>query len=435
MLARYSREPMRAIWREEHRLAIWLEIELLAVEAMARLGHVPAEEADRLRERVNFSLAEVQRREERTQHEILAFLEEISAHAGAAGRWLHHGLTSSDVLDTTLALQLRAASDLLHQDLLALRITIGEQARRYAFVPMIGRTHGVHAEPITYGLKLALMYDEFGRAIDRLLAAREQILVGKLSGAVGTYAHLDPAVEEEVCRKLGLNPAPASNQIVQRDRHAHFATALALIGGSVERWAVEFRHLQRTEVLEVEEPFAAGQKGSSAMPHKRNPILSERLCGLARLLRGYALAAMENAPLWHERDISHSSAERVIFPDATTILDYMLALLDRLVADQSVYPERMAENLARSKGLYASEGILLALVRKGLARKEAYELVQDAAMRCWRGKEPFSTYLRDTPRIAQLLSAEEIERACSPQSYCRHVRDTFKRVGLEAPEP
>ncbi len=426
---------MRAIWREEHRLELWLEIELLAVEAMARLGQVPSEEASRIRERIHFSLAEVHKREEQTQHEILAFLEEIASHAGPAGRWLHHGLTSSDVLDTSLALQLRAACDLLHQDLLALRITIGEQARRYAFVPMIGRTHGVHAEPVTYGLKLALMYDEFGRAIDRLLVAREQISVGKLSGAVGTYAHLDPAVEEEVCRELGLAPAPASNQIIQRDRHANLATTLALIGSSVERWAVEFRHLQRTEVLEVEEPFAAGQKGSSAMPHKRNPILSERLCGLARLLRGYALAAMENVPLWHERDISHSSAERVLFPDATTTLDYMLVILDRLVADQSVYPERMAENLARSKGLYASESVLLALVRKGLSRKEAYELVQEAAMSCWRGKEPFVTYLRDSPRIAQLLSSEEIEHACAWKTYCRYVALTFKRVGLEAPEP
>nr|WP_142660532.1 adenylosuccinate lyase [Methylacidimicrobium tartarophylax] len=435
MLARYSREPMRAIWREARRLELWLEIELLAVEAMARIGRVPAEEAAQIRRRVHFSLAEVQKREEKTQHEILAFLEEIASHAGPAGRWLHHGLTSSDVLDTSLALQLRAACDLLHQDLLALRITIGEQARRYAFVPMIGRTHGVHAEPVTYGLKLALMYDEFGRATERLLAAREQISVGKLSGAVGTYAHLDPAVEEEVCRKLGLSPAPASNQIIQRDRHAHLASTLALIGSSVERWAIEFRHLQRTEVLEVEEPFAAGQKGSSAMPHKKNPILSERLCGLARLLRGYALAAMENVPLWHERDISHSSAERVIFPDATTLLDYMLVTLDRLVADQSVYPERMAENLARSKGLYASEGVLLALVRKGLPRKDAYELVQEAAMRCWRGKEPFPAYLRETPSIAQLLPPEEIDRVCSLENYCRHVGDTFKRVGLEAPEP
>ncbi len=426
---------MRAIWREERRLELWLEIELLAVEAMARLGLVPADEAARLRKRVNVSPADVEKREEQTQHEILAFLEEVASHAGPAGRWLHHGLTSSDVLDTSLALQLRAACDLLHQDLLALRMTIGERARRYAFVPMIGRTHGVHAEPVTYGLKLALMYDEFGRATDRLLAAREQISVGKLSGAVGTYAHLDPAVEEEVCRKLGLIPAPASNQIIQRDRHASLATTLALIGGSIERWAIEFRHLQRTEVLEVEEPFAKGQKGSSAMPHKRNPILSERLCGLARLLRGYALAAMENVPLWHERDISHSSAERVLFPDATATLDYMLVILERLVADQSVYPERMAENLARSKGLYASEGILLALVRKGLSRKDAYELVQEAAMRCWRGKEPFVTYLRDTPRIAGLLSPEEIEHACDWKTYCRHVGETFKRVGLEAPEP
>ncbi|VVM06360.1 adenylosuccinate lyase [Methylacidimicrobium cyclopophantes] len=435
MLARYSREPMRAVWREERRLKLWLEIELLAVEAMARLGRVPPEEAVLIRERVGFSAAEIHKREERTQHEILAFLEEIASHAGEAGRWLHHGLTSSDVLDTALALQLREACDLLHQDLLSLRITIGEQARRHAFVPMIGRTHGVHAEPITYGLKLALMYDEFGRAIDRLLAAREQISVGKLSGAVGTYAHLDPVVEEEVCQKLGLTPAPASNQIIQRDRHAHLTTTLALIGCSIERWAVEFRHLQRTEVLEVEEPFAPGQKGSSAMPHKRNPILSERLCGLARLLRGYSLAAMENVPLWHERDISHSSAERMIFPDATTLLDYMLVLLDRLVADQSVYPDRMAANLARSKGLYASEGILLALVRKGLARKEAYELVQEAAMKCWRGTEPFPTYLRQTPQIARLLSPEEVERVCSLESYCRHIGDTFKRVGLQPPEP
>src|SRR5271154_4833798 len=374
MIPRYSRAEMAALWSEEAKLNHWLEIKVLAGEGMALSAHIPAEDAQIIRAKAAFDIEKVRENEKRTNHDVIAFLEEVATHVGGPGRFIHRGLTSSDLLDTTMALQLVASADLLMEDLKTLRAAIAVRAKEHKLTPMMGRSHGIHAEPITYGLKLALMYDEFGRAEKRLIEARDQIAVGKLSGAVGTHAHLDPRVEDYVCEKLGLKAAVLSTQIIQRDRHAHFMSTLALIASSIDRWATEFRHLQRTEVLEVEEYFAAGQKGSSAMPHKRNPITGEKLSGLARVIRGNAVAALENVALWHERDISHSSVERIIFPDSCELLSYMLTLTTDLVARQIVYPENMAANLALSLGLWNSQTVLLALIKKGLTREAADEL-------------------------------------------------------------
>ncbi len=430
MINRYSRPKMRALWSEERKFSIWLEIEVLACEALAEAGSIPKEDAETIRAKARFSIEEINEIEKRTQHDVIAFLENVASYVGPAARWIHQGLTSSDILDTTLAVQMTAACDLLLEDLAALRTAVADRARAFKDTPMIGRSHGIHAEPITFGLKLALMYDEFGRAEERLRQTRERVAVGKLSGAVGTHAHLDPAVEESVCRRLGLRPAVLSTQVIQRDRHAEFSTTLALIASSIDRWATEFRHLQRTEVLEVEEFFGEGQKGSSAMPHKRNPITGERLSGLARVLRGNAVAALENVALWHERDISHSSVERIILPDSCTLLDYMLTKLRGLVADLIVYPEHMQRNMDLTKGLYHSQTILLELTRRGLERKTAYEAVQRAAMKTWRGTVPLAENLRAEPAVAAVLTAEEIDRLCSLEPHLRHVDDTFRRLGL-----
>jgi adenylosuccinate lyase len=422
---------MRKIWSDERKFEIWLEIEVLACEAMAELGQIPKRDAAEIRKRARFSIPEILEIEKRTNHDVIAFLENVADSVGPAARWIHQGLTSSDVLDTTLALQLTESSELLLGDLNKLRSTIAKQARRFKMTPMIGRSHGVHAEPITFGLKLALMFDEFGRAEERLTQTRERIRVGKLSGAVGTHAHLDPKIENAVCKKLGLNPAILSTQIVQRDRHAEFVTTLAVIASSIDRWATEFRHLQRTEVLEVEEFFGEGQKGSSAMPHKRNPITSERLSGLARVIRGNAVVALENVALWHERDISHSSAERIILPDSCILLDYMLAQLRELVERLQVYPERMKQNLDLTKGLYFSQSILLALTRAGVERKSAYEAVQRAAMKTWKGEGAFAENVKREPEIKAKLSAAEIDRLCSLNVHFQHVAATFKALGLD----
>jgi len=430
MIPRYSRPEMASLWSEEAKLDHWLEIEVLACEGMARFGHIPAEDAQVIRVKATYDLERVREIEKRTNHDVIAFLEEVASHVGGPGRFIHRGLTSSDLLDTTLALQLVASADLLLTDLAQLRRAVATRAIEHKFTPMMGRSHGIHAEPITYGLKLALMYDEFGRAEKRLREAREQIAVGKLSGAVGTHAHLDPRVEEFVCAQLGLKAADLSTQIIQRDRHAHFMSTLAIIASSVDRWATEFRHLQRTEVLEVEEFFAAGQKGSSAMPHKRNPITGEKLSGLARVIRGNAVAALENVALWHERDISHSSVERIIFPDSCTLLDYMLVLLADLVARQVVYPENMAANLAKSKGLIFSQTVLLALADKGLPRQTAYEAVQAASMACWRGTEQLAYYLKESKEIRSVLSEGEIDELCRPERHFQHVEETFRKLGL-----
>jgi adenylosuccinate lyase len=431
MISRYSRPEMTALWTEEAKLDLWLEIEISACEGMAALGVIPKKDAHTIRKRARYRIDEVRKNEERTHHDVLAFLEEVAVHVGPAGRWIHQGLTSSDLLDTTLAVQCVRAADILLDDLKQLRTTIARKARKYKFTAQIGRSHGIHAEPVTYGLKLALMYEEFGRSIDRLKEARAQIAVGKLSGAVGTHAHLDPRVETHVCKKLGLKAANVSTQILQRDRHAHFMTTLALIASSIDRWATEFRHLQRTEVLEVEEYFSPGQKGSSAMPHKRNPIIGERLSGLARVIRGNAIVALENVPLWHERDISHSSAERVILPDSTVLLDYMLAKLTDLVDRQIVYPENMQRNLDITRGLYFSQSVLLALTDHGMARRTAYEVVQRNAMACWRGEgKPFLDYLLEDAEVVKLLKPAELKKICSLDRHFRHVNGTFKKCGL-----
>lgn len=430
MIKRYSRPEMRALWTEEYKLDTWLEIEVLACEGMAKIGQIPKKDAEVIRKKARYRIDHVHENEKRTNHDVLAFLEEVAVHVGTPGRWIHQGLTSSDLLDTTLAVQSVRSADLLLERLKKLLKVTAEKARLYEKVPMIGRSHGIHAEPVTYGLKLALMYDEFRRSVTRLEEAREQIRVGKLSGAVGTHAHLDPRVEEYVCQKLGLKAAILSTQVIQRDRHAHFISTLALIASSIDRWATEFRHMQRTEVLEVEEFFAKGQKGSSAMPHKRNPITGERLSGLARVIRGNAIAAMENVPLWHERDISHSSVERIIFPDSTTLLDYMLDLLTDLVDRQIVYPENMMRNLEITKGLYNSQSVLLALTDAGMARRDAYEAVQECAMACWRGDQNLLHYLKSSKTIEKYLTPLEIDKVCSFEKHFKHVRSTFKRLGI-----
>jgi adenylosuccinate lyase len=421
---------MRSIWSERRKFEIWLEIEKLACEAMADLGQIPAQDARTIREKGAFDPAAVAEIEKRTNHDVIAFLENVAEHVGPAARWIHQGLTSSDLLDTTLAVQMNESCGILLADLHALRKTIAERALEHQFTPMIGRSHGIHAEPITFGLKLALMYDEFGRAIERLEQTRERIRVGKISGAVGTHAHLDPRVEAHVCKHLGIRPSPLSTQIIQRDRHAEFLCTLALIASSIDRWATEFRHLQRTEVLEVEEFFAEGQKGSSAMPHKRNPITGERLSGLARVIRGNAVAALENVALWHERDISHSSVERIILPDSCILLDYMLFKLEELVRGLVVYPENMRRNLELTGGLYASQSVLLKLTAKGMERKAAYEAVQRAAMKTWRTKKPLPQTLAEEPEVTALLSSEEIADACSLEKHTAHVRTKFANVGI-----
>src|SRR5438874_10907836 len=376
MIQRYSRPVMRELWSEQRKLEIWLQIELLASEALANAGLVPKKDFAHMKARAAFNIDRCKELEKTLNHDVIAFTTNVAENIGApASRWLHFGLTSSDVGDTAFAVQMVQSADILIADLKALREVIGAKAKKYQFTPMIGRSHGIHAEPTTFGLKMALMYDEFGRALRRMESAKEAVAVGKLSGAVGTSAHLSPQIEEFVCKKLGLRPAPIATQVIQRDLHAEFICTLALVGANIERWATEFRHLQRTEVLEAEEFFAPGQKGSSAMPHKRNPITGERLTGLARVLRGNAVAALENVALWHERDISHSSVERIIFPDSCTLLDYMLVTLTKLVDGLIIYPENMKRNLALSLGLWNSQTVLLALIKKGLTRERAYELV------------------------------------------------------------
>lgn len=435
---------MRAVWTDENKLRIWLQIELLASEALRDDGWVPAADFEKIRAGVESwagdlpGLVARQRELEKTlNHDVIGFTTAVAERINdAASRWLHFGLTSSDVVDTAFAVQLVQSADILVREIDKVREVIGRRAREHARTPCIGRSHGIHAEPTTFGLKLALMYDEFGRARERLARVREAAAVGKLSGAVGTSAHLAPSVEERVCAKLGLRPAPIATQVVQRDIHAEYMNALALVASSIERWAVEFRHLQRTEVLEAEEPFTRGQKGSSAMPHKRNPITWERLTGLSRVIRGNAVAAMENVALWHERDISHSSVERIIFPDSCTLLDYMLGLLFRMMDGLNVYPENMRRNLGLSLGMWNSQTILLALIRKGLTREQAYELVQRNAMQTWavkhagRDDADFVAQLRADPEVARHFAPGELEALCSLDFHLKEVERRFKAVGL-----
>ncbi|MBI3319655.1 MAG: adenylosuccinate lyase [Candidatus Omnitrophica bacterium] len=430
MIPRYTLPDMGRLWSDEHRLRVMLDVELLVLEAQAKLGIVPRKAVAEIRKRARVNAAGIQRREEATRHDVIAFIEHLEDHVGPYGRYLHFGLTSSDVLDTSLAALLRQATRLLLKDLQGLLAALAAQARRHKATMMIGRTHGVHAEPTTFGLKMAIFYDEFRRHLARLQAAGEEVSVGKVSGAVGTFANVDPSIERHVCARLGLKPAPISTQIVQRDLHAAYVTTLALVGGSLEKLATEIRHLQRTEVGEAEEPFGHGQKGSSAMPHKKNPIACERIGGMSRLLRGYAVAAMENIPLWHERDISHSSVERVILPDATIALDYMARTMTAVVRGLVVHPDRMRANLDSTRGVVYSGQVLLALMRAGLSRTEAYTLVQRCALEAWRNGAEFQQRLLADAGIRRHLSGRQIRECLDARRHLRHVNTIFRRVGL-----
>jgi len=428
MIERYSRKEMSRIWEPENRFRKWLEIEILACEAWAKLGKIPQKALDTIKARADFDMQSIDEIEKTVKHDVIAFLTSVAEFVGSDSRYIHRGLTSSDILDTSLALLLREAADLVVADIKGVMGVIKDRAFEHKHTVMIGRSHGIHAEPITFGLKMALWYEEMKRNLARMERAKEIISYGKLSGAVGTYANVPPFVEEYVCKKLGLKPAPVSTQIIQRDRHAEYFTTLAIIATSVEKFAVEIRHLQRTEVLEAEEPFTQGQKGSSAMPHKRNPVLSENLTGLARLVRGYANASMENIPLWHERDISHSSVERVIGPDATILVDFMLARLTGLIRDLVVYPDNMKENMNKLKGLLFSQAVLIALTEKGVTREDAYQIVQRNAMRVWKEKKDFRALLLKDKAVAAKLSKKEVETCFDISKHVKSVDYIFKRV-------
>ncbi len=428
MIDRYSRPEMAGIWTQTRKYESWLRVELAACEVMEQQGKVPIGIAARVRKKVTINPKRIDAIEKVVKHDVIAFLEAITEQAGKDARHLHAGLTSSDVLDTSLALQICEATDLILADIAQLLDVLQCRAYEHQDTMMVGRSHGIHGEPISFGWKLAIWYQEFLRHQQRVTAAREDIAVGKLSGAMGTFAHLSPAVEKEVCKKLGLKPAPISSQIVQRDRHAAYLSALALLAASIENVAVEIRHLQRTEVLEAEEYFDKGQKGSSAMPHKRNPVGSENLTGLARVIRGNSLAALENVALWHERDISHSSVERIIIPDSTILIDYMLVRLTKILKNLEVYPQRMMENLNLTGGLVYSQRLLLALVEKGAMRKESYETVQRHAMTSWKKQGDFQKLIQGDPFISRHLSKKEIDSCFEPKSYVRHQKQIFARV-------
>jgi len=428
MIPRYTLPEMAAVWSDEARLGHWLEIEILVVEAWARLGKVPPEDARAVRERASFTVERVLELEAITRHDVAAFVQCVGESVGPAGRWVHFGMTSSDVLDTGFALQLREAADLLLGRLEALLVVVKRLALDHRATPTIGRSHGVHAEPTSFGHKLAIWAFELDRDRERLRRAKDVVSVGKISGAVGTYAQLDPRIEEEVCAGLGLRPAEASNQIVQRDRHAEYMAALAVLASSLDKFATEIRHLARTEVREVQEPFAEGQKGSSAMPHKRNPVVCERITGLARVIRGDLQAALENVSLWHERDISHSSAERVIFPDATIALDFMLKDLTDVLEGLGIFPDRMRENLDFGGGLAYSQTVLLALVDKGLSRDDAYEIVQGAAAAAWDAGVPFRDTIEADPRVTSLVDEQELAGLFDPARFLRNLDVVFDRL-------
>ena len=428
MIERYTLPEMGRIWSDENKLSKWLEFEILACEALAELGEIPAEAVARIRANARFDAARVLEIEEVTHHDVIAFLTNVAEYIGNDSRYVHLGLTSSDLLDTTLACQIKEAGELLLRRVGELRETIKARALEHKKTVMVGRTHGIHAEPITFGLKLLVWYDELGRREKTLRAAIEAASIGKLSGAVGTFAHISPKVEAYVTHKLGLRPAPTSTQVVQRDVHAEFVSALALTAAALEQFATEVRNLQRTDVLEVEEPFKKGQKGSSAMPHKRNPIICERVTGIARLIRGYALAAMENVALWHERDISHSSVERVILPDATIALDYALVKFTAVVKNLVVYPDNMRRNLEKVNGLVYSQRLLLELARAGLSREEAYALVQEAAMETWDTAKPFEQTVRSRPTITSRVDAKRLAAVFSLDDYLKEVDAIFQRV-------
>ena len=419
---------MAAIWEPDNKFKIWLKIEVLACEALAKKREIPKSALKDIQTKSRFNVERIDEIEREVKHDVIAFLTCVAEHVGESARYMHMGMTSSDVLDTALAVQLKQSANLILKELSVFKDVLERQAKKYKLTPTIGRSHGIHAEPLTFGLKIANWYEEIKRNMDRLKRARQGIAYGQISGAVGTFACIDPDVEEYVCSKLGLKPAPVSSQIIQRDRHAEFFATLAILAGTIEKIATEIRHLQRTEVLEAEEFFSSGQKGSSAMPHKRNPVVSEQMCGLARVVRANAFAAMENMPLWHERDISHSSVERVIGPDSAILIHYMLkkmtSMMDRLI----VYPENMMRNLENTGGLIFSQSVLLALVRKGITREEAYKLVQKNAMQSWTQEKDFLTLLKKDKGIRKLLSAGEIDQAFKIKTQFRNIDRIFKRV-------
>ena len=433
MIQRYSRAKTEAIWSPENRYRKWLDIEILACEAMAARGEIPEASMKNIRERAGFDVDRIDEIEKTTKHDVIAFLTSVTEKVGEDGRFIHRGLTSSDILDTSLGLLLREAAEILIEDLDLLLAAIKKKAFAHQNTLMIGRSHGIHAEPITFGLKMALWHAEMKRNRERMVRAKETISTGKLSGAVGTFSFVDPAIEEYVCRKLRLKPAPVSSQIVQRDRHAEYFSTLAIIASSIDKFAQEIRLLQRTEVREAEEYFSPGQKGSSAMPHKRNPVLSENLSGLSRLMRSYAVAALEDVALWHERDISHSSVERVIGPDATILLDFMLSRFTGLIDQLVVYPERMLANLQMTKGVIFSQMVLLKLIEKGISREGAYAIVQRNAMRSWQEGLEFKDLLLQDDEVMTQLNADDLEGVFQVGNFLKQVDFIFNRVFGEKP--
>lgn len=433
MISRYSRQEMAKIWTEENKLQKWLEVELAALEGLARYGYIPKEVPAQVRAKAKFDVERVKEIEKVCNHDVIAFLTNVAEHVGPVGRYVHFGLTSSDILDTGLSLQVQEASGILIRELKKLIALLGKKAKEHANTLMVGRSHGVHAEPITFGLKMALFHAACQRGLVRLEAAKENLRYGKISGAVGTFANVDPKVEEFVCAKLGLNPAPVSTQVLQRDRHAEYLGAIAIVGGTLEQLATEIRGLQKTETFEVQEFFSKGQKGSSAMPHKRNPITCERVAGLSRILRGNALAGFENIALWHERDITHSSVERVIFPDSTILLDYMLGLMQNVIENLVVNKDRMLKNLELSRGMVFSQGLLLALVEKGLTREDGYKLVQDAAKKLWEDEKlQLEQVVLEDKKILKVLTPKEIRAVFSYDRHLKNVPVILKRAGILA---
>jgi adenylosuccinate lyase len=428
MIARYTRPEMGRLWDVEMKYRKWLEVEIAACEAWAEIGEIPRDALKLIKEKARFDIRRIDEIEKVVKHDVIAFLTSVAQSLGPESRFIHKGLTSSDILDTALALQICEACDLIMKDIRELMDVMKKQAYKYKDIPVIGRSHGVHAEPMTFGLKFALWHEDMKRSLARMKKAKEAIRVGKLSGAVGTFSNIPPVIEEKVCKKLGLRPEPVATQIVQRDRHAEYLTTLALIAAAVEKIAVEIRHLQRSEVLEAEEPFMAGQKGSSAMPHKRNPIGCENLSGLARIVRSNAVAAIENIALWHERDISHSSVERVIVPDSSILADYMLNRLKGILDRLHVYPKRMKENMEKSYGLFNSQRVLLALIDKGISRENAYDIVQRAAMKSWKTETHFKKLLKKDREVRKYLSAGELDGIFDLRYYLKNIDYIFERV-------
>lgn len=430
MIERYTREEMGSIWTEENRFRAWLEVEILACEAWAELGEIPKEDVALIRKNASFDVNRIKEIEEETRHDVVAFTRAVSETLGEERKWVHYGLTSTDVVDTALSYLLKQANDILQKDIERFIEILAEKAKEHKYTVMMGRTHGVHAEPTTFGLKLALWHEEMKRNLERFKLAAEGVQFGKISGAVGTYANIDPFVEKYVCEKLGTSPAPISTQTLQRDRHAAYMSAVALIATSIEKFSVEVRGLQKSETREVEEFFAKGQKGSSAMPHKRNPIGSENMTGMARVIRGYMMTAYENVPLWHERDISHSSAERIILPDATIALNYMLNRFGNIVKNLTVFPENMKRNMDRTLGLIYSQRVLLALIDSGLTREEAYDTVQPKAMEAWEKQVPFRELIEAEEKITSRLAPAQIDDCFDYNYHLKHVDMIFERLGL-----